>query len=340
MANSDADISFGDGVPEMKLQREYGSVVVVPDQLPELGFRLALPRRWKQIKASESAAFEIDRFCMLAAFAESTDVGVQVLGTLLPWEVNLVDWLEYQAYRFGMEMGPVQSGETEYGQTVHAIARGADGAILRILVTGDAQRLIMLLGRMPANADDAVEETLGLAAASFQFVSHSGVRTRERLAVYRDEDALFQLLYPESWESEPLDRLRPAKAGADFRIIGTNDTIAYLRVEADTRQPLDENGLADVYETTLEELAESGIEIVGLTPLPQGVGGGERQRWQGECVLPSGKGQLALLFRPTGKAWLAGVLVCPLKDADPYTWMRDKRAYEIAVASLGPGGTP
>jgi hypothetical protein len=132
-----------------------------------------------------------------------------------------------------------------------------------------------------------------------------------------------------------LDSLLPKKSGVDFRLTDGVDTIAYLRIEADKRQPRNAEGIRNIYELTMEELEESGVDVLNLDPIPQGAIADGGERWLGECALPSGhQGQVALFFRPTSIAWLVAVLVSPEKTVNPYAWMRAKRFYEIAFATL------
>jgi len=334
MAEQPPEICFGDGISDSALAAEYGSVSAKPPQRPELAFQIVLPKTWISPTDVETPALEFDKLSVLAAFAESPQVYVQVLGTILPWEVNLVDWLEYQAHLGEHTLTAVQSGRTDFGQMVHAEADAADGSKLRIMTTGDGPHVVMLVGRMPPDAPPRVKETLGLAAASFLFKSHSGKTTREPLKKYADKDGMFQLTHPESWACEPLDALRPDKAGVDLRATSEEDTVAFLRVEADKRIARSEFGFKRAYESIIDELIDTGIEPADMELVSSDEEMKRFQRYLGVAVLPEREGTLALLLRPAERAWLISALVCPAKTDNPYGWMRGKRAYELLVASL------
>jgi hypothetical protein len=264
------------------------------------------------------------------------ETSVQALATSLPYEVNLIDWLEFQAHLQGFVISEVTSGDTAFGQTVHAAGRGGDGACLRLLAKGNGPHVVLLVGRMPADESAMCWETLGLAAASFEFSGPCNLKTREPLEAFTDRDGLFRVLYPKSWSFDTEDSLRPQKAGANFRTVTESETTAYLRVEADARISLDATGMEQLFQLTLAEAGEAGVRVKQLDPLPPGNGGRERERWLGECMLPSGPGQIALLFRPGPFCWFSAVMLCPDRARNPLAWMRAKRFYEIAVASLGP----
>jgi hypothetical protein len=330
-----ASLSFGDGIPEESLKADFGNVTVVPPQVPDLGFQIALPRSWVRAAGVEGKGkLEEERLDVLAAFAGPGQAAVQILGTLIPYEVNLMDWLDWQAGIIRAEIGEHKSGETDYGQMVHAVATSAVGEPLRIVVVGSGPNVAMLLGTCAADADERVWETLGLAAATFGLLNVPALKTREPLKVYTDKDGMFELLHPASWTTTSLNDLRPEKAGVDLRLASKKDTLAYLRIEADKRYSRDDAGLKELYELTLDEITDSGVDVTHLEAVPPGPTAGERQRWVGECELPSGIGSIAILFRPVADAWLSAVMISPALLAHPLAWLRGKRAYEIAVASL------
>jgi len=328
------EITFGKRISEQRLRSDFVSVRVEPPHQFGPKCRLVIPKAWKQAQIEQARQLAVDRFTILAAFSQSDDVGVQVLATLMPWEVNLVDWLEYQAHIRQIALHSIQSAETEWGQTVHAVGLEDDKAFLRIIVAGDGRQLVLLIGRMPLSASEAVAETLGLAAASLDFPAHSGKTTRESLVEYNDEGSLFQVIHPSSWTCQALDTLRPAKSGADFRITNERDTLAYLRIAGDTRPDRNNTGLEELYRSTLDELKQADIMVHGLERVRPSSTKIVEQRWVGGCAVPSGEGQLAFLLRLGSKAWLSAVLVCPAKTVNPHAWMRGKRAFEIACATL------
>ena len=334
MANDDIRISFGDAIPDKSLGSAFGSISFTPPADPDLSSRVVLPRNWAQVANLPAPPLQADAFSLLAAYRESDEISVQVFATLLRFEVNLIDWLEFLAHRQGFTLLNVKSAETESGQTVHGVARAGDGAFLRFLTKGNGPKVVLLLGRAPFAAPDSVKEILGLAAASFEFTHLHRQKTRELLEVFTDAGGLFQVLHPSSWSHDTEDSLRPAKGGVNFRLTSDTDTLAYLRVAADTRIPPTESGMEQVFLLTVQEVEESGVVVDRLDPVPGGTLAKPKERWVGTCTLPSGKGEVALLFRRAPFGWLSAVMLCPGKTVNPVAWMRAKRAYEMVVASL------
>lgn len=332
--NTESRISFGGLITRDRLAREFQSVSATPPSAPDLSFRVVLPKTWTEVAGYDMAPLSVGAFSLVAAYQHSDDVSFQILATLIPHEINLVDWLEFQAHVQGFSLTDVQSGETRTGQIVHAVALARDGALLRLVTTGNASKVVLATGRMPSNLGGELTEALGLAAASFELTLPHRLRTREPLLKFTDERGMFETIYPRSWPPSPQNSLRPEKAGVTFRIEGETETKALLRVEADTRISLSDDGMEQLLTLLLDEVRESGVEVEDLRSVPPGELAGPRQRWLGTCKLPSGKGQIALLLRKTDTCWLAAVMLCPDKEASPMAWMRAKRAFEIAVATL------
>lgn len=325
-------ISFGEAIPEEVLRDRFGMVSAVPPLAPELSFRLALPRDWGQVADIPMSPLNPETFSMAAAFKASDEVSVQVLAALVPWEVDLVDWLHLKAEAHQFKLLNIAEGGTEYGQAVHAVAQAADAAHLRLVAMGNGPSVVLCLGRMPEGAPESVRETLGVAAASFAFTEPCWQQTREPVTLYTDRETMFRFLHPESWSFETLDALRPAKAAANFRITGETDTLAYLRVQADTRYPRDEEGLRQILQLMTEEISDAGVVVHELKAMCEKEGALEQ--WLGECQLGANTVHIAILLRPAASSWLGALMLCPKRDADPWSWMRGKRAYELAVATL------
>jgi hypothetical protein len=330
MPDQERHISHGEEIPEHELQARFTSVACRPAMAPDLAFRMVLPRDWIELTAPATPVGE-DEPSLLGAYKQTDEISVQALGIHLPHEVNLEDWLEYQADGFHLRLGGVEAGDGACGQLVHAVADAPDGAELRLLAASNGPFVALLVGRMPAGAGEAVEEVLGLAAASFDLLAPRGEKTLEPVNLFIDRDGMFQVLHPASWSLSAEDSLRPEKAGVNFRLSDGSDTLAYLRVEADARISLDETGFEQLFQLTLSEIEEAGVTVTDLDPVP---GSAERERWVGACSLPSGAGEVALLFRRSSVCWQTAVMLCPAKTANPLAWMRGKRAYEMAVASL------
>ncbi|MCX6620797.1 MAG: hypothetical protein NTY38_06905 [Acidobacteria bacterium] len=327
-------ISFGEPIPDVELRTRFGSASVTPVMAPDLAFRMVLPHG--RIEATDIPHKPVveDEFTLLAAYKLSDEISIQVLATLLPYEVNLLDWLSWIAQRQNFRLLRSISGETACGPAIHAEAEAADGAFLRLLVAGPAERSVLVVGRLPWREANGLEPTLGLAAASFEFLSKCRRKTREPLLKFTDRDNYFQLLYPASWSFDTEDSLRPEKAGANFRLTGGGGTLAYLRMEADTRLPLDHTGLEQLFQLTVSETEDAGITIEDLDPLPPSENSGPRERWAGTFRSESGRGEIALLFRRSSVCWLAAAVLAPLMEDDPIAHLRARRFYEIAAASL------
>jgi hypothetical protein len=335
MSDDPFPISFGEAVPEEVLRDVFTTITYIPPVAPELSFQIILPQDWTQATGVEMSPLGAGTFSQVAVFSGGEEIAVQVLATLIRYEVDLVDWLGLQAEQMGLTLFNVVSGQTPYGQAVHAVGRSDNGAHLRLLTMGNGASVVLLIAGTPAHPPEVLRETLGVAAASFQFTAPCTQQTREPVAVFTDSGNLFRFLCPESWSLQPLDALRPVKAGLDCRIANENNLIAYLRIEADTRYPRDGAGLPQMVALTFQEITETGINIQEIQVVSNSEAGLPEQ-WLGTCQVGEGTAQVALLLRPAANCWLGVYALFPNRDSDPWGWLRGKRAYDLAVATLEP----
>lgn len=337
MGDSAAGIPFGQNIPEDVLFASFSVVSVEPPLAPELSFRMALPNDWEQDAEVPMNPLEYNAFSEVAVFrAPADDLIFQVLATSIPFEICLADWLEHQARLNEFELLAAQAYETDCGQMVHGVARTADGMYLRLVVAGNGPSVVLCIGRAPAYPSEEAVETLGLAAATFEFTATGVESTREPVVAFTDRDRMFRVLYPQSWSHETLNRLRPQKAGVGFRISGDEDVLSYVRVEADTRYSTDPEGLEGVLGLTIEEIQQAGVSIQFLQAYTEAEGK-PPDRWIGDCIFGGAQAQIALLLRPDTERWLTVIAFYPRKEDDPWSWMRGKRAYEIASATVESG---
>jgi hypothetical protein len=332
---SQQKLSFGDEISAARRKSEFGVVTVAAAAPAETTFSITVPKTWKRIAPAAPKPGDRPGWRALDGFAPSNGISVQLFQVAERYEVNLKDWLEYQASLLTLVPGAVQYGETEFGPMVHASAASREGDRLRLVAAADGPQVFVLMGRAARSQPADADAVLGLIAGSFLFRRHSGAVSREKLGLYIEPHKVFRLLYPQSWKVEPGQEDASRRVAVDFRVSGAEDTTAYVRVTADSRPAAQPVELKTLFENTVQELAAAGISIEDIEAVPAGAGGGERERWLGGCKLPSGRGQVALLFRRGEIGWMTAVMLAPGKTINPLAWMRAKRFYEILTASLG-----
>lgn len=326
-------LSFGEEIPKTRRETDFVAVTIRVEAPAETVFSIVVSKTWKRIPPPPAAPGDRSGWRALDGFAPSNTATIQLFQVSEPYEVNLKDWLEYQASLLSLSLTALQYAETERGPLVHA-AGTMDRDRVRVLVCADGPNIFVLVGRAARSERPEMDAVLGLAAASFLFRKHSGVVSREKLDLYIDNHKIFRLLHPESWKPEPRPEDRSHRVAVDFRIAAAGDTAGYIGVTADTASAKRAE-LKTVFENTIQELASAGITVEKLEAIPAGPGGGDRERWLGDCKLPSGRGQVALLFRRGEIGWLTAVMLAPEKTANPMAWMRAKRFYEILTMTLG-----
>jgi hypothetical protein len=323
-------LSYGEEITEPERKSAFVLVRLSAHGSPGTVLSMAIPRTWKQIP--EIAPSARPGWLELVSYAPSNSASAHVFQARQEYEVDLTDWVRYQAQLLSMTLRASRLGGTKYGEVVHAAATGKDGDRFRLVACGDGQNLFFFVGRAAAAEPPETGEILGLIAASFFFEQHSGRTTREDLLPYVDASKKFQLVYPVSWTVEP------GAGKVDFRVVGNNDTMGYVHVVLDTEKLRHASGLRDVLQDAITEVEQANIAIETLKPIPAGPNGGESERWVGTCDFPAGKGQLYLLLRNAGTGWIRATVMTPDRDLNPMMWMRGNRFYEILCGTLGAAG--
>lgn len=339
VAENRSPLSFGDEITAERRKSEFALATITAAGGTQSVLSLVVPREWTRISQQARLPGQRHGWEELACFVASNQASLHVFQCVQRHEVDLRDWLEYQAGLLAITLAAEQTGDTEFGQMVHAFGTTAEGERVRIAVVADGPAIFLLTGRAAKSEPPSTDSVLGLAAASFLFQKHSGRKTRETLKSYSDARLAFSLLYPESWTvTGRLDA--DGRSVADFRILGGSDLLGYIRVAGPTSSPGSQRELREVFEATLQELKSSGVAVERLDPIPPGRHGGERERWLGTCRLPTGTGQVALLFRKAAAGWITAVMLSPGSQSNAVAWMRAKRFYEILTATLtGPPTT-
>jgi hypothetical protein len=303
-----------------------------PAREPGLSFRIGLPRGWKQIEDISAPQLAEDRVSLVAAFGVPDGASVQAFATLIPYEVNLEDWLLIESCEHEFALTGGKSVETAWGQAVHAEGTAANGALLRLLATGNGPHVMLVIGRMDPGGPAPERETLGPAVASFAFTHCGSLKTREGLCWHVEPDGTFRVAYPKSWSVSRQSGNPPGKSGIELRMTDEGAE-AHLRVAADSRFALDAGGKEEISRSILGEFEASGYLVESLEALPpEAEIRGER--WVGYCEREGRRSQLALWFHPAKGGWLTASMLCPLNEDSVRAWMRGKRAFELAAGSV------
>lgn len=258
---------------------------------------------------------------------------LQVMGTDLPFEVNLVDWLEFETGRRGVKLQVVRSAVDDNGQIVHALGVEADRHRQRLVVRSNGPHVLFLVGRETPNAGPLVTETLGLAAASLDLTLPLRKKTLELLKRWRSAEGGWHLVYPESWSVRDLATPRATMSAVEVRLSSASDTIAYIRVVLDKDIPLGTTGRARFCARLTEELQQSGVTPKDMAPLGASLAKKQLERFVGGFTAPTGEGMVAVAVEPAKQGWFGYVMVCPGKEMNPIGWMRGKRAFDIVVST-------
>ncbi len=116
-------LSFGETIGAARRKAEFGMHTVLPFGGHALSFRIAVPRDWKVLPPGPPNP----ELALGAAIAKSDSLNIAAFIARQEHEVNLRDWLEYRCHQRRIAIGELQSGETGYGQMIHASGSDRDG---------------------------------------------------------------------------------------------------------------------------------------------------------------------------------------------------------------------
>lgn len=351
---NDTLIPFENLVSDEELHTRYGSVTVTPNVASDWAFRLVLPRDWIQDPSTSTVAPAIGQLAQLGLFAAQDHtvrpVGVQVWGTLIPFEVNLVDWLQIYIDQNSMDLIEKHILEFAVGPVVDSLVahlHGSQRMLTRLTASSDSDHVYLVAGMAAERVYKSFARTLGLAAVSFYPLQKTGSDFMENMAIYQDPARRMWFQYPNSWNIESL-KTSPLVSAVALRLQSSAELLAYLRVQTVVGK---RDYPAQAWlEPIRKDLAAANVNLVSLDSVLS-----ERDApsklWAGEAEINDTHIQCVIAIKPmirranegnvavgqTGADELSGfasVLLCPLRQRQPLLWMRSKRAFEIVQATL------
>jgi hypothetical protein len=115
-------LSFGEEITEAERKSTFALVRVPAHESPGTVLSMAIPKTWKQIP--EIAPSRRPGWLELVSYAPSNSASAHVFQARQEYEVDLNDWVRYQAQLLSMTLTASQLGATKYGEVVHAAALG------------------------------------------------------------------------------------------------------------------------------------------------------------------------------------------------------------------------
>ena len=259
--NNVGDISFGEGIPAAALRSQYITVPIESTAAPAHACRIVLPTSAVLVRNPEPGAPTDEQLSLIANFSIAPSISVQLLGATIPFEINLVEWLQMEVEERGIPLSAVQSAVDGNGQVAHAVVEDVARRHVRIVARTNGPHILVLLGQSPEADDAETHQMLGLIAASLQLTSPLGEKLMEPLSAYHDPAGYFQTMHPSSWKAAVVATPRALLSAADIRLTSDSDTIAYLRIEADRTPKSLGEGSEAIFRRMAEELVES-VHIV------------------------------------------------------------------------------
>jgi hypothetical protein len=328
------------------LEKTHNLVRFTPDADSSAAFSLVLPKTWAMEKDLGSQPAGFAQLMRIGLFLEkrSPDAAiVQVYLTRLPFEVALRDWMEFLAVNFKTKLVSCEEYEFACGSVVDAgglYGPPTDQHVVRIVVHADGGRIFAVVAMVRADRYPLSLRDISIATNSFNLLHPAGPSRLEPLLEYSGGEPRFRVAYPASWVSNEVAKPLPGKSGIDIVLSSGGRMLSYLRVKATLIGDAQEPNSDSLERVAVEELQEAGV-VPATKWARDNDSSINRVKGLSSISLANAKfmGQDAeIRFGAVRRGTLlfTVTLLSLPKSADPVLWMRSKRAYEIALATVRP----
>ncbi len=347
MATTVPSFPIEDPAQLANLEQTHQLVRMTPFGQERLAYSLVLTRGWVTEEDLGEQPAGIGRLARVGLFAERPGpeaAAVQILVSFLPLEIDVRDWVEYQAAQFGARLASVRSLQFACGPVVDAGGLAGEGwnqYVVRVIGHADGGRIFLVVALAPERRYPQLRRDVAIATNSFKLLRPTGSPQLEQLLDVALGDPAFRVAYPASWVSREVTEKVRGKAGVDLLLAGPDDRLlAYLRVKA-IGPAAGETSPEALKRTATEELAEADVYLAGgwapdNSPGVEGIAGLESAHVAGGR-LNEAPVELRLGLVRRGPLLFAVTLVSAPRASDALLWMRSKRAYEIALITARPG---
>jgi hypothetical protein len=335
------------GVDLARLSQTHQLVRATPNGDPTLAFSLMLPKNWAVVKDIGPQPGAIGDLTKIALFTE-TPLGpsaatLQVFMSRVPFEIGLRDWIEFQAERYGTQLLSVQEYQFAIGTVIDAGGLyGPPSAqqVVRMVAHSDSGRIFLVVATVASSRYQAMQDNIAVAVCSFNLLTPSGSESLEASLQTTVSDPAFSVAHPASWIARDVTKKLPGKSGIDLLLLKDRDLMAYLRVKGITEEVAAADSLGSKLKTAIEELAEAGVMLTttwqkdtdpAINSITQASG-----FLIAEGTLNGVPIELRFALLHRGALWFALTFLSVMKSSDRILWMRSKRAYEIALATVTP----
>ena len=322
--------------------------VPLPGQ-PALGYSLILPKGWiteEDLGEQNDGIGRLVRIGLFASHVGPDTTVVQVFYSRVPFEIDVRDWLEYEAAKFGTRLSYCQALDFAVGPVVDAgglYGPPSSEQVVRLVAHADAARIFLVNAMTPRTSYPAQQRNFAIATNSFKLLLPSGSTQLEQWLDTTGGKPAFHVAYPATWTSRPVEKQVPGKSGTDLLLVKDEQLAAYTRVKAIDTVQAGEISSTDALQTAAEELQEAGIVLASSW---QEDNDPSLRRVEGLAAAYLAAGQMGgntvdLRFGlvKRGNLLFSVTLISVQKNENPILWMRSKRAYEIALATARPAGT-
>lgn len=343
------DLSFPvqDPLGLVEIENTHNLLQIVPFEQNSLAYSLIMPKTWVMEKDLGEQPAGLGAMTKIGLFAEKVDPDagvVQVYVNRMPLEIRLHDWIEFKADEFATQLVSIKDYRFACGPVVDAgglYGPESNQHVVRIIGHIDDARIFLVVAMVRSNRYSQMQRDIAIATNSFKLLNPTGSQQMEQwLEFNMDGEAGFNVAYPATWTSREVNESLVGKNAVDIVLETEQRLLAYLRIKSIDSQIVGKFIADEQQHTTIEELAQANVRVVSSwRPEPKS----SLSNWADvmEAYLAEGELngipielRLGLVRRPPLD--FAITLISVLRGDDRMTWMRAKRAYEIALITSTP----
>jgi hypothetical protein len=345
-----AELSFPLDLPGLTdgVERTHDLIHLTPGGEERNAYSILIPKGWTSEADLGEQPVDIGALTRIGFFHDKVGPDaaiVQISMTRLPLEIGLLDWVQFQAGQFAVELTVCREVQFTYGLGVDAggWAGPPDNRhVARLVAFVDEARIFVCMAMVRKDRYPALLRNFTIATQSFALVNPTGNQQLEQwLCGNARGDASFRVAFPATWVSRNVNIPVAGKTGFDVLLLREEELQAYLRIKA--IDPGRANGdLTDaaLLKVAAEELADANMRLSGSWTATNDSTFAGVPHLTGFYFSPGTFGQANVEFRcgllERGGLRFVLTLVSGRKIDDPITWMRARRALEIALTTVEP----
>jgi len=328
------------------LRDSHNLVYGTPFNQSSIAYKIILPKGWiaeKDLGQQEQTSGSLVKIGLFAETRPQNPAVVQVFYTSLPFEVGLLDWLEFQSEQTGVRILHSATCELACGRAADVGGVYGDSTnqfIVRSIAHIDNARIFMVSAMVKKERYIECTKEVAIATNFFRLLRPTGGTRFEPLLKIQGKQPNFNVASPASWTARLMPPKLSGKSAVDIFLAKDDNMMAYLRVKATDPSIAGKVSIEEKKQSAIIELLEANVKLqtswakdekILLQNTNEPV-----EILSASAILGENKVEVRLGLIQRDALDFAVTLISATKQTERILWMRSKRAYEIALDTVCP----